>query len=287
MGLNGNMLVTTLLRCFHLSPVCTHCLDQMCLFFRVQSRGRHYAPSRAHAVLALCLICIAIATGQTTTTPGYYGGTTTTTPATLTATCGGGCGCSSPMSASTLITDGSADSVSAFYNNNLRCWWQIVGSRFHRFLRFHRFNTETNYDQFIVKVCTSAACTNVTQTLQYSGKNSMPLETDITYDGFGDFLYITFTSDVSVPSTGFSVSYGTTATTTTYTATQCEVGTYCVNGVKTPCPAGTFADVIGSWECTACSAGKYSTAIGATSVSTCSSCPAGTYSSIASVNGQV
>ena len=229
--------------------------------------------------LGIALICITMITGQTTTTPGYYS-RTSMTPLTINATCGGGCSCSSPMSASATITDGfSASNIQ--YPARLDCWWQLFGGA-GRWLNFYKYNIGT-YDTFTVHTCTSSLCNAYSKSTVYSGAGPQK-GVQHMYDG--EFMRITFSSGgwVSVQGQGFGASYGTHATTITYTATQCEVGSYCVNGVKTPCPAGTFANVISLSECSECNAGKYSTTLGASASSTCNNCVAGTYSSATSAS---
>ena len=62
----------------------------------------------------------------------------------------------------------------------------------------------------------------------------------------------------------------------------CPLGTFrkAYGGINasscTPCPAGWYADTVGSAQCTTCDAGTASSLIGATSASSCAACPAGT-----------
>ncbi len=88
------------------------------------------------ALTALCLIGIAMAEGQTSM-PGYYTVVNVTTPrAPITATCGGGCNCESPMASDALI---SHSNVVEDYKDNLDCWWLLLGEDPR--LRFTLFNT--------------------------------------------------------------------------------------------------------------------------------------------------
>ncbi|MBD5405953.1 hypothetical protein HDR59_05400, partial [bacterium] len=62
----------------------------------------------------------------------------------------------------------------------------------------------------------------------------------------------------------------TTRAESVYMCEPCPAGYSCNNGVKTICPAGTFASV-GAKSCTSCAAGTYSNK----GASSCSSCPEG------------
>jgi hypothetical protein len=146
-----------------------------------------------------------MATGQTTTTAGYYD-VSMTTPVTLTATCGGDCGCSSPMSATSLITDGS--SATNNYKAEQDCEWKISGPD--KCLRFTRFRTEAVYDKVVVSICTTSLCNAYSGSYKYDGDGPV-LDQNIPYKG--DFMHITFISDNVAQYLGLSASYGTTATT--------------------------------------------------------------------------
>ncbi len=54
-----------------------------------------------------------------------------------------------------------------------------------------------------------------------------------------------------------------------YMCEPCPAGYSCNKGVKTPCPAGTFAQA-GARECSKCPEGKYQNATGQSSCLTCS-----------------
>jgi hypothetical protein len=64
---------------------------------------------------------------------------------------------------------------------------------------------------------------------------------------------------------------------------QCIIGYYLYNGLCTPCPAGTFKNVIGNYPggCFACANAQYSSSPGST---TCTLCPPGTYKEFPGVN---
>jgi hypothetical protein len=232
--------------------------------------------------LVLCIIGIATTQGLVPQ-DGFYN-VMTSQPAQLTATCGTtapsaiSCGCVSPMSATSFITDGSA--AGALYTRYARCWWKILGTN--PYLIFTRFQTAPYGDFVKVNPCTTEACTVFAAGgKSYDGVsnygNGFPLlNTQIQFST--KFLYVTWDAYESTQGTGFNASFGTNAIDSVTTATPCEVGTYCINGVKAPCPAGTFANVTGSSACTACSAGTYSTTVGAYSKSTCQDCATGTYS---------
>ena len=88
------------------------------------------------ALTTLCLIGIAMTEGQTSM-PGYYNIETVTNPtSTITATCGGGCNCESPMASDAVI---SHSNVVEDYKDNLDCWWLLLGEDPR--LRFTLFNT--------------------------------------------------------------------------------------------------------------------------------------------------
>ncbi|MBD5405632.1 hypothetical protein HDR59_03730, partial [bacterium] len=66
----------------------------------------------------------------------------------------------------------------------------------------------------------------------------------------------------------------TTRAESVYMCEPCPAGYSCNNGVKTPCPAGTYSGAV-STSCTNCSAGQYQDASGQSS---CKTCPEGKFS---------
>lgn len=53
---------------------------------------------------------------------------------------------------------------------------------------------------------------------------------------------------------------------------QCESGYSCVNGIRSPCPTGTYQNLPGQQGCNACPAGYYGNALNETSANCTGSC---------------
>jgi hypothetical protein len=259
------------------------------------------------ALTTLCLIGIAMTEGQTSM-PGYYNIETVTKPtSTITATCGGGCNCESPMASDAVI---SHSDVLEEYKDNLDCWWLLLGEDPR--LRFTLFNTDSSSgeegvgDPFLIAMCLNENCTRVAtgdDVQRYAGymtrDPAAPVQGDVTEYRTSFGISITFTSNDAYHYSGFRAYYDQKPV-TVYTETECEANTYCVgDGFKIPCPIGTFSApgstqcescLAGEYlsnsssstskvfECTPCPAGTYSTTIGATSSSTCVQCAVNTYS---------
>ncbi len=161
-----------------------------------------------------------------------------TAPATTAMTCSGGCLCQpSTGTFSGEISDGTSNNAS--YAN---CYWLIASSGLIS-LSFSSFSTESCCDFVTINRCNSSSSC-VEQASRLSGSS---VSLGNIYTSSTGYMQVMFTSDGSVASSGFVVSWSSRSNSST-----CIV-----------CVAGRYKASTGSAACTACGAGTYSTAVGA------------------------
>jgi len=151
-------------------------------------------------------------------------------------------------------TRASFSSGDTAYSANSNCSWLIAppGTNQQVRLFFSSFKLEASRDFVTVREATGGALLG-----SFSGF-SLPLPVVSRTGG----LLVTFTSDATVSSDGFSASY----------FTECDAGFYTasIEGTCLPCAVGTYSSTPGQTSCTACPTHQYAAAEGSAS---CTDCP--------------